>query len=197
MFVPIPIGAYCAAARTDQELNFINQITEYCRRDVTMTYEFMARSNIFNSYLGIEKVIFNDPATIVLWKDGTKTIVKCTEADTYDEEKGLAMAIIKKLYGNNNSFHKIFKKNVPNKDTKHEESVSIKEDVSLKIGDTVSIYDSKKYDGIFNGKQGTVKVIRSYRDHVCVGLAIDDYWNPRQINGYYLFDIRKLRKVTK
>lgn len=41
----------------------------------------------------IEKVIFNDPATIVFWKDGTKTIVKCQERATFDPEKGLAMAI--------------------------------------------------------------------------------------------------------
>lgn len=41
----------------------------------------------------IEKVIFNDPATIVFWKDGTKTIVKCQEGATFDPEKGLAMAI--------------------------------------------------------------------------------------------------------
>lgn len=41
----------------------------------------------------IEKVIFNDPATVVFWKDGTKTIVKCREGVTFDPEKGLAMAI--------------------------------------------------------------------------------------------------------
>lgn len=41
----------------------------------------------------IEKVIFNDPATIVFWKDGTKTIVKCQEGAEFDFEKGLAMAI--------------------------------------------------------------------------------------------------------
>lgn len=41
----------------------------------------------------IEKVIFNDPATIVFWKDGTKTIVKCQEGVAFDPEKGLAMAI--------------------------------------------------------------------------------------------------------
>ena len=34
---------------------------------------------------GIKKVIFNDPATIVLWDDGTKTVVKCSEGDTYSE----------------------------------------------------------------------------------------------------------------
>ena len=41
----------------------------------------------------ITKVIFNDPATIVFWKDGTKTIVKCQEGTSFDPEKGLAMAI--------------------------------------------------------------------------------------------------------
>ena len=36
----------------------------------------------------IKNVIFNDPATIVFWNDGTKTVVK-----------GLIMAITKKIYG--------------------------------------------------------------------------------------------------
>ena len=41
----------------------------------------------------IKKVIFNDPATIVFWKNGTKTVVKCQEGAMFDPEKGLAMAI--------------------------------------------------------------------------------------------------------
>lgn len=67
----------------------------------------------------IEKVIFNYPATVVLWSDGTKTVVKDERADTvyakalfpestrkYIEEEpawrelGLLNAICKKLYGN-------------------------------------------------------------------------------------------------
>ena len=47
----------------------------------------------------IKKVIFNKPATIVYWSDGTKTVVKCGKNDEWDEEKGLAMAISKKLIG--------------------------------------------------------------------------------------------------
>lgn len=57
----------------------------------------------------IRKVIFNDPATVVLWSDGTKTVVKCGPEDTFDMEKGLAMAIVKKMAGNDNRFHKVFK----------------------------------------------------------------------------------------
>jgi hypothetical protein len=61
----------------------------------------------------IKKVIFNDPATIILWKDGTKTVVKCAEGETYDPEKGFAMAFIKYHMGNDNQFHKMFKKYMP------------------------------------------------------------------------------------
>lgn len=59
--------------------------------------------------MDIERVIFNDPATIVIWKDGTKTIVKCRN-EQYDPEKGLAMAIAKKARGNRGSYYSVFKK---------------------------------------------------------------------------------------
>lgn len=59
--------------------------------------------------VSIRKVIFNDPATIVLWSDGTKTVVKCGPDDIFDKEKGLAMAIVKKMTGNDGRFHKVFK----------------------------------------------------------------------------------------
>lgn len=49
--------------------------------------------------MGIKKVIFNAPATIVLWNDGTKTVVKCSENDIFDPEKGLAFCFLKKLLG--------------------------------------------------------------------------------------------------
>lgn len=67
--------------------------------------------------LEIKNVYFNDPVTVVIWKDGTKTIVRCSENDFYDPEKGLAMAIVKKAYGNDNRFHKIFKKWLPDEDS--------------------------------------------------------------------------------
>ena len=59
--------------------------------------------------VNIRKVIFNDPATVVLWSDGTKTVVKCGPDDIFDKEKGLAMAIVKKMAGNDSRFHKVFK----------------------------------------------------------------------------------------
>ena len=47
-------------------------------------------------YEDIDRVIFHNPATIVFWKDGTKTVAKCYNED-YDPEKGLMMAILKKF----------------------------------------------------------------------------------------------------
>ena len=61
----------------------------------------------------IENVIFNEPATIVFWSDGSKTVVKCQDGDIYDPEKGLAMAISKKALGNQGNYCEIFKKWLP------------------------------------------------------------------------------------
>lgn len=46
-------------------------------------------------------VQFNDDITTVVWQDGSHTIVKRTRGDAYDEEKAVAMAVIKKMCGNN------------------------------------------------------------------------------------------------
>lgn len=47
-----------------------------------------------------KKVIFNGPATIVMWMDGTKTVVKRREGEEDDREKAVMYAILKKLCGN-------------------------------------------------------------------------------------------------
>lgn len=61
----------------------------------------------------IKKVVFNPPATIVFWRDGSKTVVKTQDGDVFDPEKGLAMAISKKAFGNTGSYFKEFKKWLP------------------------------------------------------------------------------------
>lgn len=63
----------------------------------------------------IKDVIFNEPATIVFWEDGSKTVVKCQDGDIYDPEKGLAMAISKKALGNQGNYCNEFKKWLPEK----------------------------------------------------------------------------------
>lgn len=75
-------------------------------RDFLITYN---KPNFFT----IEKVIFNDPATIVFWADGTKTVVKCGEEDIYDYQTGLLMCIAKKAFGNKGSFNDILREWIP------------------------------------------------------------------------------------
>lgn len=58
-------------------------------------------------YPGIKKVILNNPATIILWNDGTKTVVKCSKNEKFDPEKGLAMAISERVLGSYSKFKKI------------------------------------------------------------------------------------------
>lgn len=50
--------------------------------------------------LGINRVIYNDPATIVLWNDGTKTIAKAEHGDKFNKEFGFSVCLLKKLMGN-------------------------------------------------------------------------------------------------
>ena len=57
----------------------------------------------------ITDVIFNDPAIIVFWSDGTKTVVKA-DNEEFDPEKGLAMAISKKALGNDRGYYEVFRK---------------------------------------------------------------------------------------
>lgn len=74
-------------------------------------HHIYANNNLFfspseiNDIPEVKKVIFNDPATIVYWKDGTKTVVKCQNGDVFDPEKGFAMAFLKKCWGNKGNFN--------------------------------------------------------------------------------------------
>lgn len=67
------------------------------------------------SHLRVKDVIFNDPATIVFWEDGTKTVVKAVNED-FDPEKGLAMAFTKKALGNQGNYFNQLKKWIPTKE---------------------------------------------------------------------------------
>ena len=58
----------------------------------------------------IKNAYFNDPYTIVMWSDGTKTMVRCQDGDTYSKEVGLALCVSKKALGNKPNFNNVFKK---------------------------------------------------------------------------------------
>lgn len=103
--------------------DFLRMTTDGAEYSLPLNY-----SGVFESYVAgltvspyqkamsrIKNVIFNDPATIVFWNDGTKTVVKCGKDDTFDPEKGLAMAISKYFFDNAGYFNDVFKKWIPRK----------------------------------------------------------------------------------
>lgn len=73
----------------------------------------------------IKYVIFNDPYTIVLWKDGTKTKVKAI--DEFDEYNGLCIAVAKKVLGSNTQIKK-YVENAKRQDKAIKEAKIIKEE---------------------------------------------------------------------
>ncbi len=102
---------------SEGENNMPTEAERYVRQDInTLAAAFTRVNDAFNKrFPGIKNVIFSGPCTIVLWTDGTKTVVRC-EKDALDPEKGLAMAIAKKALGTNKSgsnYYDIFKKWLP------------------------------------------------------------------------------------
>lgn len=55
----------------------------------------------------VKRIIYNDPATIVFWNDGTKTVVKRGPAETFNKYTAFCAALAKKMYGNNSRVNKI------------------------------------------------------------------------------------------
>ena len=71
---------------------------------VSKAYESIVRA------LAIDHIFYDDIATVVFWKDGTKTIVKCPEGTPYDEYTAFCVAVAKKFYGTNSAIKRVIKK---------------------------------------------------------------------------------------
>ena len=59
--------------------------------------------------VSVKKVIYNEPAVIVIWSDGTKTKAVCGAEDQFNKEAGLAICFAKKWIGNK-AFHNAVEK---------------------------------------------------------------------------------------
>ena len=76
-------------------LRFFDEITQGKRRPAELD------KLIDDNPLVYDRVIFNDSATIVLWADGTKTIVKACKGDKFDKGVGLKTALLQRVFGKN------------------------------------------------------------------------------------------------
>ena len=86
-------------------------LNKYCKNDVNATAAAFTylKDELNKRSKPYKKIIFNYPATIVIWNDGTKTVVKCQEGESYDKEKGVAMCFMKKFLGNKSNFNNVFR----------------------------------------------------------------------------------------
>ncbi len=101
------------------DLNAYRDTDSYLQHDIAITKALInSKFGVPKPTMAIKNVIFHDPATIVYWADGTKTVVKCQPGDIFDPEKGLAMAIAKRVYGDNGRYCELFKKWIPDSDEK-------------------------------------------------------------------------------
>ena len=85
----------------------VNRVTEHLDISLAKVTEILPFCG------AIEKVIYNPPATIVMWSDGTKTVVKCSENDEYHPMTGLLSCIVKKLEGGGNNWHRVLDRWLP------------------------------------------------------------------------------------
>ena len=84
-----------------------NPITE--KREVTPIYSNKAthecgcecKKGLFDDIMkDVKSVIYNEPATIVTFSDGSKVCVKACGKDPFNKEIGLVYALVKRLYAN-------------------------------------------------------------------------------------------------
>lgn len=97
-------------------VNFLDDIESCLRKTIHDRAERLNKKEEDFMKFNIKKVVFNNPATIVFWTDNTKTVVKCGKNEAYDPEKGLAMAICKKYFGNEGNYYNEFRKWLPKTD---------------------------------------------------------------------------------
>lgn len=64
-------------------------------------------SRFLNSTLEPERIVHSGPATIVFWNDKTKTVVKCSVNDIYDEYEAFCAALAIKMFGSNSHLKKM------------------------------------------------------------------------------------------
>ena len=111
---------------------------------------YYRKDAINDGKLQIKDVIFNPPATIVFWSDGSKTVVKA-ENEIYDPEKGLAMAIAKRAMGNQGNYFETFKKYVEpyKKKVMDEEFARFAEEYADKF-DRVNVMSAEQLKKVLN-----------------------------------------------
>lgn len=108
----------------DQEMmEWVKEQSKKCNKPidaVTTNYKYISKDQ-FDRMVGTEmrrtlntifanvRIIYNDPATIVFWGDGTKTIVKRAKGEKYNEYNAFCSALAKRIYITNSAITRMVK----------------------------------------------------------------------------------------
>ena len=108
--------------------------------------EFSGQQRTLSS---IDNVYVNGPATIIKWKDGGKTVVKASNLDTIDSEKGFLVAYFQGVTGLSKKKYSTLMKSLP--ESKIKKEVKPKEDMEMK-----KMLSENKMDEIRRNEIGVV-----------------------------------------
>lgn len=139
----VPVKIESIETRKDAPTKFTGYVItpeeDYVRHDLatgaylhSIMREVIDRNQRKNQRMvpAIRNVHFSGPCTVVIWNDKTKTIVRCKDGEKPDYEKGLAMAIAKKVLGTNKSgsnYYDIFKQWLPKPEEEEQETTEEEE----------------------------------------------------------------------
>lgn len=89
-----------------------DKIAEKRKHERELFQERMLKSkkNSINKTINsIKKIRFDKGWTVIFWENGEVTKVKCQDGESFDPEKGVAMALLKYYSGNISYYNEIFK----------------------------------------------------------------------------------------
>ena len=153
-------------------------IDKYVAVDIAVTNDLYDRMS-----LTIKDVIFNPPATIVFWMDGTKTVVKDQGEVFYDPEKGMAMAVAKKAFGNQGNYYNQFAKYLDIYEKKQEDE-SINSYANTVLNNLLDKFKNSltkaNYNTVPNEKRTKIdtRIVFKHRTNALVALSdLEDIFN--------------------
>ena len=148
-----------------------NDMYKYVENDIEQT-----KNLYYGLSLTIKDVIFNPPATIVFWMDGTKTVVKDQGEVFYDPEKGMAMAVAKKAFGNQGNYYNQFSKYLDIYEKKQEAEFTSSY-ANTVLGDLIEKFRNSltknNYNTVSNEKRTKIntEVVFKHRNNALVALS--------------------------
>ena len=148
-----------------------NDLYKYVENDIEQT-----KNLYYGLSLTIKNVIFNPPATIVFWMDGTKTVVKDQGEVFYDPEKGMAMAVAKKAFGNQGNYYNQFKKYIDIWEKKQEDE-STSSYANTVLGDLIEKFRNSlaktNYNTVMNTKRTKIDTKIVFKNRLEADVALE------------------------